>query len=201
MVRDHLEEAIKIILSENDAELRAKVHYIIAGQVPFTVTLYLLKQDTPFVRPPAMIALDNRLLALRYQGTDCPLKPLPKLLFLRRYTSYSMPPLSSLTHHLLERQCLINWIPHKRANARDSIPLSQEEILCLDPDCLFLSSTTPEATTHFVKNDPALTSLSAVKNGRVYTVDAHIQDEPSQFFILAYYDICLRIAEDLSCRF
>lgn len=147
----------------------------------------------------ALMALDNRLLALRYQEQEQSLRPLPKLLFLRRYTNYTLPPFTSLTRSLLERHTLIHWIPHKPANARDNVSLSQEELSKLNPDCLIFSSHTPKEILDFAYQDPALKNLEAVKKGRLYAVHAQLQDEPSQFFILGYYDICQCLAEDLGC--
>lgn len=141
----------------------------------------------------ALMALDNHLLAQRhYSGQKA-----PRLLYLRRYNSYTSPDPASLNGSLLLRQGLTHWMLSQHSETSGSKILGIEEIRQLDPDCMILAGSPAGAALNSLQKEPGFAGLKAIKEGRVYAVDADIQDEPSQFFVLAYFDICHCLLEDL----
>lgn len=123
----------------------------------------------------AMCAIDNRLMAMKERFSP------QRLLYLNYHTQYSSPSSKTLTWQLLDRLNVTHCLPKTLvdAHAHDwSIPLDQEQIVHYNPDFLIIASSSQETV-------PALHSLSA----RVAFVDDNIQQSPSQFIVLAYYDL------------
>lgn len=134
----------------------------------------------------ALCALDNRL------NNACPYRSneRPDTLYLNYYAKFSAPTCRTLTGHLLGRLGL-NTFPALAKASEDSwqISLEVEKIVEINPKAIILSSTHEASLKTMVLQHPALQQVSAVRNGRVYTVDEIVQDSPSQFAVLAYYDL------------
>ena len=132
----------------------------------------------------AMLALDNRL-CMRTDDF--------KLLFLNYHLNFSIPTSKMLTGQLLKR--LSKWDISQNyiseANRADDwmLPVSKESILNLDPDYLVVSTDNKTLLEKEILNDPALQQLKAVKHGRIYFLDEAIQHSPTQYIIMAYYDL------------
>ena len=135
----------------------------------------------------ALLAMDNQLVA---QG-----KERPRLLYLRRYDAYSVPSSRYLSSRLLQRLGVSDLLGEKTRDVQWSLPLSREEIVSLQPECIVLASSSEDAL-HALLADPAFSELPAVCAGRVYAVDATCQDDPSQFFLLGYYDLWDALIQD-----
>ncbi len=138
----------------------------------------------------AMFAVDNRLRAIEHcQGTSIAHQ---RLLYLNYHTQYSCPSSKTLTWQLLERLGASHCLPHNliEAHANDwSIPMNQEQIVNYNPDCLIVATSNSAGTARQILETFAFDSLSAIENKRVFFVDETIQHSPTQFIVLAYYDL------------
>jgi ABC-type Fe3+-hydroxamate transport system substrate-binding protein len=54
---------------------------------------------------------------------------------------------------------------------------------------MIISTTQAAAMQQLILNNSAFAGLPAVKNGQVYFVDEIAQESPSQYIVLAYYDL------------
>ncbi|SCA63981.1 hypothetical protein SCG7109_BY_00020, partial [Chlamydiales bacterium SCGC AG-110-M15] len=115
----------------------------------------------------------NRLAALRHQ--DPKSRPI-KTLVLQRYHNWHCPHCHSLLGQAID-ELGVRQIARDISNASGSkwnIPLSQEQMLLLSPDCLILSSPQGSPLPMF-KSNP-----------KPHYVDAYAQQDLSQYFLLAY---------------
>ena len=113
-----------------------------------------------------------------------------KILYLNYHDKFYLPSNETFASEILARL----EIPHYPF-PRSSMPLEKENLFVLNPDCLIVSSTNGEALKKQMESDPALKTLSAIKQGRVFFVDDSIQQSPTQFVVLAYYDLAQVIAQ------
>ena len=141
----------------------------------------------------AMLALDNRLQILTKEFDAADIKP-PRLLFLNYHQNFSIPTKKTLTGQLLKR--IGAWdisLPYSEANEQSHewmmMPIDKERLINLDPECLVIAAENPQAVEREIRQDIALKQLSAVRNNRLYFVDESIHHSPSQYIVLAYYDI------------
>lgn len=138
----------------------------------------------------AMLSMDNRLLAQRY--VDGKLLNLPRVLYLHYYNAYSVPTGKTLNARLLSRLGVVDLVPEKTQSLQWSMPITREEIIRLQPDCLIIASS-PD----FVLQEAAFRDVPAIRQQRVYAVDVKLQDDPSQLFLMAYFDLWSGLMEDL----
>lgn len=139
----------------------------------------------------SMLAIDNRVVALNLQFDQD--SKHPKVLFLNHHIQYSIPTGKTLTGQLLARAGLSLYTP--KGNFNDwSLTVEQEQILKFDPDCLIIASPNGESPAGSFLKERAFKQLNAVKNGRVYFVDEQVQQSPTQFVVLAYYDLFQALA-------
>jgi iron complex transport system substrate-binding protein len=134
----------------------------------------------------AMLAIDNRLSFIDH-GT---LKP--RLLYLNYRTQFSAPSSKTLTWQLLERLGHQSCLPQSvvEAHADDwSIPMDQEQIVNYNPDCLIFATADGESSANQILETFAFQKLTALANKNVFFVDEAIQQSPTQFIVLAYYDL------------
>lgn len=137
-----------------------------------------------------MCAVDNHLLAQQQ------MKAAPQnILYLNYYTSFSVPSEQHLTGQLLEKLG-INRCVSQKGSAPWQIPLEVEQIANLKPDRIIIATHNPDSLYRFVLHHPALAQTPAVLNGQIYTVDEAIQDSPSQFLLLAYYDLAAVLLQE-----
>ncbi len=131
----------------------------------------------------AMTSIDNRFHALGFNETN---GDTPRILLLNYHQSYSTPGKRTLVAQLLQR---IGIPAYNDDESSWSISLDQEQLLHLNPDCLIFATSKPDALHAYISQTPALSQLSAVKNQRLFYVDDIVQNFPSQFIVLAYYDL------------
>lgn len=143
---------------------------------------------TLFMRA-AEIHLQNRLNALR---SAFPQQTLPRTLFLQHFTDYRTPSRRTLSASLLrtlELDHLLCEVEKKKGNGTWSHPLTAEEIIQLQPECLLLADDKEgHVRTQFLQNS-AFQQLPAIQKGHLFSVDEETQMFPSQFALLSLYDL------------
>ncbi|MFQ5730175.1 MAG: hypothetical protein ACE5GN_07430, partial [Waddliaceae bacterium] len=110
------------------------------------------------------------------------------------HAQYSLPTNKTITGQLLERLESHHKFTFVSPPAQDSydewmIPIEQENIVHFNPDCLIISSSNSEALKTQIKENPSFSQLSANKQDKIYFVDGNIFDSPTQYIILAYFDL------------
>lgn len=137
----------------------------------------------------AMISIDNQLHILLSTETAP-----ESMLFLNYHQNFSIPTQKTITGQLLQRLSQIDLslqIAREKGQSSDwMITVDKERLHNIDPDCLIIASS--ENSTYLRKEifrHSSLQNLSAVKNRRVIFVDEAIQHSPSQYIVLAYYDL------------
>lgn len=129
----------------------------------------------------AMMAIDNCLLPFQ----NILQKP---ILFLYHHTQFSVPTLHTLTGQLLQR---IGIYSHLKTSTHNEwlIPISREQLISLNPHHLIIATSDANNLRSQIHNDASLANLTAIQEKRVFFVDESIQQFPSQYIVLAYYDI------------
>lgn len=130
----------------------------------------------------AFFAIDNRLLACHRR---------PKTMVLNYYAHYSIPTTKTINGDLLKRLKGLGYplLPEQKEPAREwAIPVTEEEIMINDPDCLIITSNAPESLKKQIVSHPILHQLSAVKNKQLYCIE-EAPHAPTQYIVLAYYDL------------
>lgn len=138
-----------------------------------------------------LISIDNRLQALQ---TKINLSQTPRqFLYLSYRQHYAIPTTKCLTGQLMARA--LKHCPHLLSTVPDSqkdwrIPFEQEQILQSAPDVIIVSShIQPEVIV-----DPALQQTQAFKSKQIFYVDEAIQESPTQYIVLAYFDLFQALA-------
>ncbi len=138
----------------------------------------------------AMIAIDNRMLSLNLCFQE--LKAEPRILFLNHYAQFYAPTHKTITSQLLQRTHVPDLIGKVIKPAYQSdwmIPIPQEMLMHLNPDWIIVSTQNVEATKKQINSESIFHSLTAKKNDCIFYVDEVVQQSPSQYIVLAYYDI------------
>jgi iron complex transport system substrate-binding protein len=141
------------------------------GQVidrPFESELLSIFMDA------AMLVIDNHLVAL--QDSE---KTSKRILFINGATNM-------LTGHLLER--LLTSL-HNGYEFEFIDTFSHEYIVEYNPDCLIVSTAHHTELNQKIQSDPSFRAISAVQNNQINFVDDTLIDFPSQYVVLAYYDL------------
>ena len=133
----------------------------------------------------ALMAIDNRLTALGSFPTP------QRFLYLTYPSHFALPSSKTFTVQFLQRL----GFPEVKTPLSASQYISFEQLRCEDPDCLVISTRFVESLKEKIFQDPLLQELKAVRNGKVFFVDDDIQQSPSQFCVLAYYDLAQTLAE------
>lgn len=160
-----------------------------AAQRPLEAELLALFMDS------TLLAIDNALAAAasEYQGRAA---AVPAVLFASYYAQFSVPGEKHLAGKLIQRlakeRCRL-FVPDGDRYRDWSIPIMQEEIAAFNPDCLIVAAEHGEALLAQISSYPTLAALPAARNGHLYAVDAELQ-APSQYIILAYYDLAKALA-------
>ncbi len=138
-------------------------------------------------------ALDNRLAVAQIDASS---RNASDVLYLNHFTHFSAPSLQTFTGKLLQ-QLGINKLPMSLPGAEHQwqIPLYQEHIVRFRPKAIVLSTAESDILRERMLNNPAFRDVPAVQNKRIYTVDADVQDSPTQFSVLAYYDLVHTVLE------
>lgn len=137
----------------------------------------------------AFMAIDNHLLALQEQWKQ---QSIPKVLVVSHHSHFYLPSSHSLTGQLLKRLGICALQSSEEAQLRNAI--DQEKIVQFNPDCMIVSTANRQATEIQMSHDFSLTELTAVKQSKLFFVDEPTQQFPSQFIVLAYFDLLHAIA-------
>jgi len=135
----------------------------------------------------AMLAIDNQLLAQRKDAHS--LMNLRTPLYLTYVTHFTTPSSETLTADLIKRLG-INQTDFLTNNNFPKLKIiNHEELVTINPDCLIISCANNILLQETLLATPALQHIDAFKYGRIFFVDEHVQHSPSQYLVLAYYDI------------
>ncbi len=132
----------------------------------------------------ALIHFHNRLATL---------ERVPRVLFLNRYSDYSVPGKSTLTYDVLARMGLAETQSESAQDASDDVwvhPIALERVAQLKPEILLISS--PELTGRVrtrICSEPALADCPAVRTGAVFEVDGTLQQSPSQYVVMGAFQL------------
>jgi iron complex transport system substrate-binding protein len=139
------------------------------------------------------ISLDNRLRAL-HQLIHPP-GGIKNFLFLYYHQYYRIPTTRCLSGQLLERILSL----HPSLNCPISfnqqewrIPFDQEKIIQSKPDCLIICTPYEQAFKKRLATEPAFANLPTFPH--VCYVDEVIQESPTQYIALAYFDLIHALA-------
>jgi iron complex transport system substrate-binding protein len=134
----------------------------------------------------AMHAIDNRVIVLCDQKPHLPVK----IVYLNTGAHYTLPTSHTLLGTLLARLGINAHPALKLEKAEYWVkPVDREMLAILEPDCLILSAVDPSIALNNVLNDPGFNQLPAIKNRKIFVVDEVVQEYPSQYILLAYYDL------------
>ncbi len=150
----------------------------------------LISELMTFFMESALIAIDNRLLAATHMMTKH--EPPSRVMFLHYHAHYSVPTTKTLTGQLLQRlnDHYYTFTTGTEAQRHEwMISVDQEQIVNFNPDYLIIASSQGEAVRKQILKEPAFASLSAVQQQNIACVDVDVQLSPTQFIVLAYYDI------------
>ncbi len=140
----------------------------------------------------AFLILDNRFASLNHHYRTRGQK-LPTLLYLDYHHSFSVPTKKTLTGKLLERlypwDVSLAYVKEKGLTRTWMVPIDNEQLINLDPDVLIIAAANPSELEEAIHNKNLLSALSAIKNQRFGIVDESIQHSPSQYIVLAHYDM------------
>ncbi|CUI16236.1 putative secreted protein [Candidatus Protochlamydia naegleriophila] len=145
----------------------------------------------------SFMAIDNRLRALE-QLTPHSTSSLTQVLYLYYHHQYMLPTTKSLSGQLVERafsHCKSLKCPIKQSSTEWRVPFDQEKIINYNPDCLILS--VPSSATGFkewMETDKVFQRLKALRSNRLFIVDETVQESPTQYIILAYFDLLQALA-------
>ena len=169
-----------------------KIPDIIDGVVRMshTVNRPLKGQLMAIFMKGAIMAIDNRAQLIQQSSDQWP----SRVLYLNAYSNYSTPTARTLTAHLLNRLKLDHLISERESNqgsSEFSRTITLEEVVSLNPEYVLLSTTQKNRSqlTQRLMKEPALGRVEAVQQGHVIAVDESIQSSPSQYVVLAYFDL------------
>lgn len=140
----------------------------------------------------AISAIDNRIALHHALNDNTP----DRSLFLNHHVRYSVPTTKTLTGQLLAKigVTLPSLMDNKEAWM---VPIELEEIVNFNPECLIIASSNGPAALEELKSHPAFAKLPALQQQRIYFVDQETQFSPSQYVVLAYYDLAKAITGEL----
>ena len=135
----------------------------------------------------AFLMIDNRLQTLHSKADHLPLQML--LYLYCEESSYKIPTLKSLSGQLLQRALHHNpsfispWLSETDFNWR--LPFEQEKIRQTAPDCLILAhrQSKPSLNVDYFQGIPAC------EKQKLFYIDETVQESPTQFIVLAYFDL------------
>lgn len=136
----------------------------------------------------ALLAIDNRLHALQdliHSSACC-----TRILYLYYQQHYMLPTTKCLTGQLLERASKHHTkliCPVEAHACMWRVPFEREKILAFNPDCLIISMPYPLQPIR----SPIFKSFESKP---IFYLDETVQESPTQYIILAYFDIFNAIA-------
>ncbi len=140
----------------------------------------------------AMLALDNHLLTLT-RPLITTHTPIPQLLFLNHHQNFSIPTPRTISGQLLARMgdldISLAYVETHQQSQEWMMPIDKEQIINLDPDYLIIAAEATQALNKEIRQNMGLKQLKAVRNNHLYFVDESIQHSPTQYIVLAYFDL------------
>jgi iron complex transport system substrate-binding protein len=142
----------------------------------------------------SFLSIDNRLQALNESKNS----QIPRrLLYLYYHQNYMLPTSKSLSGQLITRALSHSShmscpIPQNQEEWR--IPFEQEKILQAQPDYLIISTPYFSNSQPIAHHHDALQQSDAFKSQRIFHVDETIQESPTQYIVLAYFDLFQALA-------
>jgi iron complex transport system substrate-binding protein len=134
------------------------------------------------------MAIDNRMLAFNEHLNEQGVKN-PRIMYLNFRSQYSLPSARTLTGKMLDRLG-IQTMTHLTANEQDwFVPIYQEQIKRMDPEYLIVASAYPNQMAEHLEEDEVMSELTAFKTHRTTYIDDAVQQSPTQYVILAYFDL------------
>jgi iron complex transport system substrate-binding protein len=143
----------------------------------------------------SFLMIDNRLRFLHQLASQK--QEMTQILYLSHHHHYFIPTTRCLAGQLLQRALSLN--PHLTCpivqNALEwQVPFDQEKIINTKPDCLIISipllSTVHQASyQRRLEQDPVFSQLPAFQTGQIFYVDDSLQESPTQYIVLAYFDL------------
>ncbi|MBS4169559.1 ABC transporter substrate-binding protein [Neochlamydia sp. AcF95] len=137
----------------------------------------------------AMLAIDNRfnMISSTFPSTHLP----PKVLFLKHHLTFSTPSSHTLTGKLLNRMGVKQLLgsagnSHKHAW---TLPIHQEHIRQMDPDYIIIATSDMDINKRSFLKNQLFRLLKEKTNKPIAFVNEAIQESPSQYMVLAYYDL------------
>ena len=136
----------------------------------------------------ALFAFQNHLNYLKAQNLPVP----QNVLYLNHYQNFASPASHTLIGTILSA-LQIDAITHQIEQVHPGhawkIPVDNELIHSLDPEVIILADSENEnLKQHFLSNS-SFSSLRAVKHQQIYSVNETIQESPSQYAVLASFDL------------
>lgn len=133
----------------------------------------------------AIQGMDNRLLAWQ---ADFP----KRILYLTHFREYATPAPDTLIGEMLLRLGInkgMEQIMRKQGSFGQSLTLTKEQIIGLKPDCFILSVWEGDKWAESLLKEEAFSHLPAIRQQALFVVDERVQSSPSQFVVLAYFDL------------
>lgn len=127
----------------------------------------------------AIYAIDNRAQLLQ----SCSSR---KILYLTYHSGFSIPTHMSLSGQLVKRLHLNDGLL-MGASSGWRVPIDRENIHRFNPDCIIISSA--QNSLQIASWDPLIRETKAAGSHKIYNVDESIQETPTHFLALAYYDL------------
>lgn len=124
-------------------------------------------------------AIENRYKALGKKSF--------KVLFVSYYDKFYLPSPTTVTYELLNKLSFLNY---QMGNV-----FLLEKLRFVNPDCLIFSTTNPDSLKKQLRINPALASLKAIQRQKIFIVDDDIQQTPTHFVVLAYFDLVDALAK------
>ncbi|WP_059358867.1 ABC transporter substrate-binding protein [Parachlamydia acanthamoebae] len=128
----------------------------------------------------ALNAIDNKI-SEAFAHTKKRLQTF-KPLFLFHYQQFSVPLPYTLTSELITRL-------HFQSFNNPQLQITPEMLKNFDPDLLIIASQNVETLKSELSQLSFFPTLKAAKLNHIFWVDSQVQHSPSQFFVLAYYDL------------
>jgi iron complex transport system substrate-binding protein len=139
----------------------------------------------------AMFAIDNRLAYAVFKHS------LPRTLYVGYHSSFSLPTKKNLTGQLLIRMGVMDHMEELEIYAAQhqwSIPIDQEKIVNFKPECLIISTDNTQGLKKWIDTDPAFEGLRKACD-RISYVNEDIVSSPTQYIVLAYYDLVQTVTQ------
>lgn len=143
----------------------------------------------------SMLAIDNRIKALH--DITKPISNLEKILYLFENQGYSVPTEKCLAGQLIQRMlksypslsCFIN-----KSQNEWRVPIDMEKIVKINPQLLIISTPYFKTTTQDAGLSFSLKEIEAFQSKAIFYIDEHIQESPTQYIALAYFDLFQALA-------